>query len=399
MDSSAFSSDNDATIYYFLGYTGWTSSFAGLPAVPLNPFECMTNDGTITITGYTGPGGAVNIPSTINSLPVSGIASNAFYENISLTSIGIPSSVAGIGADAFHGCSGLTSLTIPTNAISVGTGAFSDCAGLTNVTIPGNLTAFSNVFYGCTNLTNASIANGVTRIGAGEFYGCFGLTSVTIPASVTSIREDAFHGCSGLIDLTIPASVASIGEDAFEGCTSLAGLYFQGNAPGYIDPTAFDEDTQTTVYYLVGTSGWSSVFAGVPAVADYTSQGQFIYTTNAGAITITDYIGPGGDVAIPPSITGLPVVCIGNGNGFVSVFSGNLTSVSIPDSVTFIGGAAFRRLHRPRQHYNSHQRQHHRGQCVRGLHQPDQRHHPHQRRHYWRWCIPGLYRSDQRDDS
>ena len=35
---------------------------------------------TITITNYTGPGGAVTIPSTINNLPVTSIGHEAFYE-------------------------------------------------------------------------------------------------------------------------------------------------------------------------------------------------------------------------------------------------------------------------------------------------------------------------------
>ncbi len=36
-------------------------------------FNCITNNGTITITGYTGPGGDVSIPSEINGLPVTTI--------------------------------------------------------------------------------------------------------------------------------------------------------------------------------------------------------------------------------------------------------------------------------------------------------------------------------------
>jgi len=40
-------------------------------------------------------------------------------------------------------------------------------------------------------------------------------------------------------------------------------------------------------------------------------QAQFNYVTNSGAITITGYTGPGGDVIIPSTITGLPVRSIG----------------------------------------------------------------------------------------
>ena len=35
-------------------------------------------NGTITISGYIGPGGSVNIPNLINGLPVTSIGSNAF---------------------------------------------------------------------------------------------------------------------------------------------------------------------------------------------------------------------------------------------------------------------------------------------------------------------------------
>ena len=41
-------------------------------------------------------------------------------------------------------------------------------------------------------------------------------------------------------------------------------------------------------------------------------QAQFTYTNNNGAITITGYTGPGGDVTIPDTISGLPVTSIGD---------------------------------------------------------------------------------------
>src|SRR6267154_2382750 len=44
-----------------------------VPAVVQAQYTYTTNNGTITITGYTGPGGAVAIPSTITGLPVTSI--------------------------------------------------------------------------------------------------------------------------------------------------------------------------------------------------------------------------------------------------------------------------------------------------------------------------------------
>src|SRR6266699_3068546 len=94
-------------------------------------------DGTCTITGYTGPGGAVSIPNSINGLSVVSIGDWAFFDSISLTSVSIPASVASIGNYAFQGCSSLTSVTIPASVTSIGGNAFSYCYSLTSVTIPG----------------------------------------------------------------------------------------------------------------------------------------------------------------------------------------------------------------------------------------------------------------------
>ena len=44
-----------------------------LPAAVQAQFTYTTNNGSITITGYTGQGGAVTIPDTINGLPVTDI--------------------------------------------------------------------------------------------------------------------------------------------------------------------------------------------------------------------------------------------------------------------------------------------------------------------------------------
>ena len=83
-------------------------------------FTWTTNNGTITITGYTGPGGAVTIPSTINGLPVTSIGDRAFLNCYSLTSVTIGSSVTSIGDYAFYDCTSLTSVTIPDSVTNIG---------------------------------------------------------------------------------------------------------------------------------------------------------------------------------------------------------------------------------------------------------------------------------------
>jgi len=50
-----------------------------------------------------------------------------------------------------------------------------------------------------------------------------------------------------------------------QSCTNLFAVYFQGNEPNVGD-SIFASDNQVTVYYLPGTTGWGSTFAGRPAV-------------------------------------------------------------------------------------------------------------------------------------
>ena len=51
----------------------------------------------VAITGYTGSGGDVILPDTINGLPVTNLGDYAFTYCTSLTSVTIPNSVTNIG--------------------------------------------------------------------------------------------------------------------------------------------------------------------------------------------------------------------------------------------------------------------------------------------------------------
>jgi hypothetical protein len=207
-------------------------------------FTYTTNDGAITITGYTGSGGVVTIPSTTNGLPVTGIGDWAFESCTNVVGVAAPNSITNMGTGAFWGCTSLTGATVGNSLTSIGDFAFADCFNLAGITIP----------------------NSITSIGFGAFDFCASLTNVTIPSSVASIGGDAFNGCTGLTNLTIPSSVTSIGGDAFFGCASLTSVFFKGNAPSVQGATVFAEADNAVVYYLPGTTNWGITFGGAPAL-------------------------------------------------------------------------------------------------------------------------------------
>ena len=206
-------------------------------------FAYSTNGNDLTITSYTGTNINITIPSSVDGYRV-----------------------VGIGIRAFASCTNLVNVTIGGNITSIERSAFSGCYGLTNVTIGKGVNRISDyVFLGCFNLKSVNIPTNVTSIGEGAFAGCTSLATVTIPDSVTFIGYGAFSGCTRLTDVTIGNSVTSIDEDAFRSCSSLTRVFFKSNAPS-IGDYAFDGDTKATVYYLAGTTGWSSTFGGLPTV-------------------------------------------------------------------------------------------------------------------------------------
>ncbi|HNU99053.1 MAG TPA: leucine-rich repeat domain-containing protein [Verrucomicrobiota bacterium] len=280
-------------------------------AVRAQDFDYRIDAGAVTITRYRGSGGAVNIPGTINGLPVTSIGGHAFFGCTGLTSITIPNSVTSIGPQAFYGLTGLTSVAIPNSVTSIGQYAFCNCFALANVAIPNSVTTIGACAFANCALTSIALPNSVISIGNEAFSGCPGLLAITvdalnlafasqdgvmfnksqatliqcpggktgsytIPDSVTSIGRNAFKGCTGLISITIPDSVNSIGGGAFERCTGLISIAIP-NSVTSIKPYAFSYCTSLTSVTIPDS---------VTSILD----GAFFGCTSLTAITIPDSV-------------------------------------------------------------------------------------------------------------
>ena len=318
----------------------------------------FTDDGTsVTITGYNGPGGAVNIPAVLNNLPVTTIGVNAFINKVSITSINIPNSVTTIGNSAFSGCSGLTSLTIPGSVITIGDGAFSNCMNLTSINIPASVTTMGQqAFANCWHVTTITFAanSSLTTIGQGAFFGCSSLTRITIPASVITIsNNDVFLDCrsltaidvdaanlnyssyfgvlydknqttlitapGGITSIVFPNTITTIGNNAFPQCRVLASITIPASVITIGNRAFVNSQSLTTI----------NVDAANP---NYSSNDGVLYNKDQSLLISC----PGakvGSLTIPGS-----VITIGD-----QAFEGcmNLTSINIPASVTTIGQQAF----------------------------------------------------------
>jgi len=311
-------------------------SFHILFAYPLVGISAVSGDWTYSvsyggaiISGYSGAGGVVTVPSQLGGYPVrkvgNGYPSILASNSNSVMSIIIPNSVTSIGDYAFYGCLSLNSVTIPNSVTNIGAYAFaSDSIGingsmqLSSIAIPDSVTNIGEkAFFRCTKLTNVTVGNGVTSIGAGAFGECSSLTSMTLPNSLTTIgyvseygvtfEDGVFVNCKKLISINIGNSVTAIGAYSFSGCSSL---------------TSITIPLSVTVIGRAAFNGCSSL-TNITIPNSVTSIGSttFYYCTSLTSVNI--------------------------GNGVTSIphylFYGclSLSSVTIPSAVTSIGVEAF----------------------------------------------------------
>lgn len=150
-------------------------------------------------------------------------------------------------------------------------------------------------------------------------------SDVTIPSSyrnvpTTAIGESAFSNNTTIKKITVPDSVTSISSGVFSGCSSLTEI----TLPFIGDSAKTSSDTyQYPLGYIFGTRSYAGCVA--------TKQSYYGYSTSS-SVEDTFYI--------PSS---LKSVTITGGNILYGAFSGCivLTSVTIGNSVTSIGGEAF----------------------------------------------------------
>lgn len=363
-----------------------------LPLVSRAQFNFTTNNGSITITRYTGPGPVIDIPPATNGLPVTGIANNAFNGVSAAESILIPGSITNIGTGVFDYCYNLTNITVdPVNAsYSSLDGVLFDKSQATliqypvgrtnqNYSVPNSVVILGDrAFYGCNHITNIVGGSNLERIEDFTFYLCQSLTHISMPDTLVSIGNNAFGVCSGLTSVTLPAAVTNINPYAFYSCQNLTNIEVDvGNADySSLDGTLFNKSQTMLIQYALGRTNQDySVPDGVSSVGAYSfsssanlfrvsipagvssignsafancssltniavDAGNTVYSSADGVLfnrTQTKLIqcpaGKSGTYSIPNTVTDI--------GDYAFFYCGHLTKVIIPDGVGSIGTDAF----------------------------------------------------------
>jgi hypothetical protein len=334
-----------------------------------------------TITGYSGPGGAVIFPTIINHLLVNGVGDGEpVFSNTVVTSVTLPGVLMNIGDDAFFGCPGLTNVMIPIYVTNIGTEAFEGCTSLSTVLVPSYVSSVGTAaFQACPNLSNVYFTGNAPVTGSNVFCGDSVATVYYLPGtmgwnstlsgfpvvespfnfslngnetinitgyigpggvvaipnefgggSVTTIGQGAFFQCESVASVTIPNSVTSIGDDAFESCYNLLSVTIPGSVMS-IGQNAF-----SGCYALTN----ATLGDGVASIGE----DAFSVCSGLTSVTIPGTVASIGDDAFF-ACTNLANITIANGvisiGGRAFEDCTSLTSVTIPNSVTNIYLLAF----------------------------------------------------------
>ena len=299
-------------------------------------------DGTYEVSKGQATDTVLKIPAIYHGGDVSSVATAAF-RMYDCTEVILPDSITTIGKNAFQYCS-LSKITLSNNLTEMGDYAFNGCKNLVSVDIPASLKQIPFfAFESCFALSSVTLHEGLEVIGTNAFGICRSLSSVSIPTTVTEIGGTAFAN-SGLTSAVIPGNVVTLGAGAFSYCENLTYVKI---APGlkYLGEGAFygckllTEMQQIELPAGILEIG-SNPLAETPVytnAADRAAKNKtlFTFSVNGYLFKMTDrYIEKD---KRPESVSIVGNVVAGGAVGLTSV-----QSVTVSDSVTYIGERAFR---------------------------------------------------------
>jgi hypothetical protein len=298
----------------------------------------------LNVIGYTGVGGAVTIPASINGIPVigieTGIARDGIFTGKKVISVIISNGIAIIGDSAFRNGQ-LESVGIPESVTTIGWGAFARNQ-LTDIVIPNGVTSIGSWSFCENKLRNISFGSSVVSIGDGAFESNL-LVNITLPDSLTHIGMEAF-AMNKLRNLRIPEKVTNIN---IESSAFLDNPITTVTIPANVDVSHaaiqhgfnndYDDGGRKAGTYTYSEGRWRS-----PSIVQ---PGNWITAKGKSGLIIVGYDGNDTEVAIPASIDGEPVVAVKGQErdyrNFGIFYGKNVTRVTIPSSVISIEDYAF----------------------------------------------------------
>ena len=203
--SPTLSYDEDGKTYVFQGWdkeivpVTEAVTYTAVYAESLYKYALNSTEDGYIITNFTNRlyAGDLEIPSSLNGLPITGLANNLFYNTPNLQTVTIPNSVTSLGESLFDN-SGVRKVIFGSGAEDI---PYRCC-------------------YYCQNLTEVVIPEGVKTIGQRAFYRSALAGLLYFPDSLVSINRDAFN-YSNVEVLRFGRDFTSLDYTAFTGCAKL----------------------------------------------------------------------------------------------------------------------------------------------------------------------------------
>ena len=148
------------------------------------------------------------------------IGDDAFKGEGSITSITIPAAITKIGERAFKDCANISTVNIGSQCVTIGDEAFSGCSALRNINIEdGSLNKIGDcAFYGCTGLTDFKFPHtAAIDVGSGAFAECTSLSNFDFSNAGSDIKL----GCNVFADDTALNKISLVGSDNNNGVSTI----------------------------------------------------------------------------------------------------------------------------------------------------------------------------------
>ncbi len=224
----------------------WEGGYGDIVA-PKATFTYDVVNGEAILTGCSTKESVVDIPESINGIPVTGINSDSFFQHFFYdTALNIPASVTNISLPLINydnSFSAVTELNVHED-----NPVYTSKDGILYTKDMKTLLAYPRAKSDkvCT------VDEGVLNLNENAFYACR-FEEILLPDTLESIPAGAFNRCVLLKELNIPASVKNIDATAFEVNRSLAAINVSEGNEAYcsVDGVLYNKDKTTFVMFPV----------------------------------------------------------------------------------------------------------------------------------------------------
>ncbi len=174
--------------------------------------------------------GATKLAKVTWADTVTEIASNAFNNTSSLTSVNGLEKIKAFGNTAFKG-SALTGTINLDSVESIGNSVFEGCENLSGITFGASLESIGSTFLKGTAVEQVVLPNSLTKCANTPFSGAESLVSATYLG--TSIPENIFNGAKTLKTINLNEAVTEVGKNAFKDCYNYSNNISFGNVTSF----------------------------------------------------------------------------------------------------------------------------------------------------------------------